>query len=164
MSQNSKFLLPNSLFTCQRTRGACPRRGVSVSGEAGTYPALFGLSTTFFQLPKVFFGAPRRAFLPGAEARTYLDSLSLSTTFFVFFFKKLFRPASLRLSGFARLRETFRPAAARTGYAPLSPRCQRLLRVFFVFFSFPFVSAMFSVPLRAKEKYRSSLLLRSVAS
>ena len=91
MSQNSKFLLPNSLFTCQRTRGTCPRRGVSVSGEAGTYPALFGLSTTFFNFRKFFFGAPRRAFLPGAEARTYLDSLSLSTTFFVFF-QKTFSP------------------------------------------------------------------------
>ena len=98
MSQNSKFLLPNSLFTCQRTRGACPRRGVSVSGEAGTYPALFGLSTTFFNFRK-FFGAPRRAFLPGAEARTYLDSLSLSTTFFVFFSKNFFAPPREPLYG-----------------------------------------------------------------
>lgn len=145
MSQNSKFLIPNSLFTCQRTRGFCPRHGVSVSGEAGTYPALFSLSTTFFQVPKVFFGATRGAFLPGAEARTYLDSLSLSTTFFVFFFKKPFRPASLNPSGLARLRETFRPAAARTGYAPLGPPCQRLFRFFFAFFSFPFVLTVISV-------------------
>ena len=92
MSQNSKFLIPNSLFTCQRTRGVCPRRGVSVSGEAGTYPALFSLSTTFFKFRKFFSERPEELFPPGAEARTYLDSLSLSTTFFVFFSKNLFAP------------------------------------------------------------------------
>ena len=163
MSQNSKFLLPNSLFTCQRTRGTCPRRGVSVSGEAGTYPALFGLSTTFFNFRKFFSERPGELFSP-AQKRELISTPFRCQQPFRLFFKKLFRPASLRLSGFARLRETFRPAAARTGYAPLSPRCQRLLRFFFVFFSFPFVSTMFSVPLRAKEKNRSSLLPRSAAS
>ena len=144
MSQNSKFLLPNSLFTCQRTRGTCPRRGVSVSGEAGTYPALFGLSTTFFQLPKVFFRSAPESFSPRRRSENLSRLPFAVNNLFVFFFKKLFRPASLRLSGFARLRETFRPAAARTGYAPLSPRCQRLLRFFCVFFSFPFVFPVFS--------------------
>ena len=134
MSQNSKFLLPNSLFTCQRTRGTCPRRGVSVSGEAGTYPALFGLSTTFFSTSESFFSErPGELFSP-AQKRELIPTPSRCQPLSSAFFKKLFRPASLRLSGFARLRETFRPAAARTGYAPLSPRCQRLLRFFFVFF------------------------------
>ena len=143
MSQNSKFLLPNSLFTCQRTRGACPRRGVFVSGEAGTYPALFGLSTTFFNFRKFFSERPGELFSP-AKKRELISTPFRCQQPFRLFFKKLFRPASLRLSGFARLRETFRPAAARTGYAPLSPRCQRLLRFFFVFFSFPFVFPVFS--------------------
>ena len=143
MSQNSKFLLPNSLFTCQRTRGACPRRGVSVSGEAGTYPALFGLSTTFFNFRKFFRSAPE-SFSPQRRSENLSRLPFVVNNLFRLFFKKLFRPASLRLSGFARLRETFRPAAARTGYAPLSPRCQRLLRFFCVFFSSPFVFPVFS--------------------
>ena len=134
MSQNSKFLLPNSLFTCQRTRGACLSRCVSVSGEAGTYPALFGLSTTFFNFRKFFSERPGELFSP-AQKRELISTPFRCQQPFCLFFKKLFRPASLNPSGLAQLRETFRPAAARTGYAPLSPRCQRLLRVFFVFFS-----------------------------
>ena len=79
-----KVHVPNSLFTCQRTRGICPcRQGVSLSGEAGTYSRRFGLSTTFFRSPKVFFrSAPPFGFPSGgAEAGIYSASLSLSTVF-----------------------------------------------------------------------------------
>ena len=58
-----KVHVPNSLFTCQRTRGICPcRRGVFLSGEAGTYSRRFGLSTTFFRSPKVFSERPALRF------------------------------------------------------------------------------------------------------
>ena len=87
MGYNSKFLIPNSLFTCQRTRGRCLSRCVSVSGEAGTYPARSSLSTTFFSNPEVFFRSAPRGFLPGVEAGTYPDPFSLSTAFFCFFQK-----------------------------------------------------------------------------
>ena len=145
MSQNSKFLIPNSLFTCQRTRGVCPRRGVSVSGEAGTYPALFSLSTTFFSSSESFFRSGPRSFSPRRRSENLSRLPFAVNNFFRLFFKKLFRPASLNPSGLARLRETFRPAAARTGYAPLGPPCQRLFRFFFAFFSFPFVLTVISV-------------------
>ena len=136
MSKNQRLLPPPRRFRQRRS---------------GNLPRSVRLVNNFFQFPKVFFGATRGAFLPGAEARTYLDSLSLSTTFFVFFFKKPFRPASLNPSGLARLRKTFRPAAARTGYAPLGPPCQRLFRIFFAFFSFTFVLTVISLWLRKKR-------------
>ena len=68
MSQNSKFVFPIRSSLVKEPEAYRPRRGVSVSGEAGTYPALSSLSTTFFRIPKVFFGAAGRGFLPGAEA------------------------------------------------------------------------------------------------
>ena len=91
MSQNSKFLLPNSLFTCQRTRGACPRRGVSVSGEAGTYPALFGLSTTFFNFRKFFSERPGELFSP-AQKRELISTPFRCQQPFSSFFQKTFSP------------------------------------------------------------------------
>ncbi|WP_279055647.1 hypothetical protein, partial [Bilophila wadsworthia] len=75
-------------------------------------------------------------FLPGAEAGTYPDPFSLSTAFFCFF-QKTFSPRRARPLGPARLSETFRPAAARTVYAPPRRLCQRLFIFFLIFFFTP---------------------------
>ena len=135
MSQNSKFLLPNSLFTCQRTRGACPPPRRFRQRRSGNLPRSVRLVNNFFFNFRKFFRSAPESFSPRRRSENLSRLPFAVNNLFRLFFKKLFRPALLRLSGFARLRETFRPAAARTGYAPLSPRCQRLLRFFFVFFS-----------------------------
>ena len=85
----------------------------------------------FFE-PRSFFRSAPRGFLPGAEAGTYPDPFSLSTAFFCFF-QKTFSPRRARPLGPARLSETFRPAAARTGYAPPRRLCQRLFIFFLIF-------------------------------
>ena len=92
MSQNSKFLIPNSLFTCQRTRGFCPRHGVSVSGEAGTYPALFSLSTTFFKFRKFFSERPEELFSPAQKREFISTPFRCQQLFSSFFSKNLFAP------------------------------------------------------------------------
>ncbi|MDU4376183.1 MAG: hypothetical protein E7I62_11325, partial [Bilophila wadsworthia] len=74
--------------------------------------------------------------LPGAEAGTYPDPFSLSTAFFCFF-QKTSSPRRTRPLGPARLSETFRPAAARTVYAPPRRLCQRLFIFFLIFFFTP---------------------------
>ena len=117
-----KVHVPNSLFTCQRTRGICPcRRGVSLSGEAGTYSRRFGLSTTFFRSPKVFFrSAPPFGFPSGgAEAGIYSASLSLSTVFFnpSGFFSN---PAASPSATLRQLEASFYPAPSRAA-------CQQLI-------------------------------------
>ena len=96
------------------------------------YHTVKSLSTTFFSNPEVFFRSAPRGFLPGAEAGTYPDPLSLSTAFFCFF-QKTSSPRRTRPLGPARLSETFRPAAARTGYAPPRRLCQRLFIFFLIF-------------------------------
>ena len=48
-------------------------------------------------------------------------------------FLLLFSPRRARPPGPARLSETFRPAAARTGYAPPRRLCQRLFIFFLIF-------------------------------
>ena len=90
----------------------------------------------FFSNPEVFFRSAPRGFFPGAEAGTYPDPLSLSTAFFCFF-QKTSSPRRTRPLGPARLSETFRPAAARTGYAPPRRLCQRLFIFFLIFFFTP---------------------------
>ena len=96
------------------------------------YHTVKSLSTTFFSNPEVFFRSAPRGFLPGAEAGTYPDPLSLSTAFFCFF-QKTSSPRRTRPLGPARLSETFRPAAAKTGYAPPRRLCQRLFIFFLIF-------------------------------
>ena len=86
----------------------------------------------FFRTPKFFFRSTPRGFLPGAEAGTYPDPFSLSTAFFCFF-QKTSSPRRTRPLGPARLSETFRPAAARTVYAPPRRLCQRLFIFFLIF-------------------------------
>ena len=97
--------------------------------RSGNLPRSVQLVNNFFSNPEVFFRSAPRGFLPGAEAGTYPDPLSLSTAFFCFF-QKTFSPRRARPLGPARLSKTFRPAAARTGYAPPRRLCQRL----FIFF------------------------------
>ena len=137
MSKNQRRLPPAA---------ACP------SAAKRELTPLCSACQQLFSTSESFFRSAPESFSPRRRSENLSRLPFAVNNLFRLFFKKLFRPALLRLSGFARLCETFRPAAARTGYAPLRPRCQRLLRVFFVFFSFPFVSTMFSVPLRAKEK------------
>ena len=60
MSQNSKFVFPIRSSLVKEPEAYRPRRGVSVSGEAGTYPALSSLSTTFFASRKFFSGRQER--------------------------------------------------------------------------------------------------------
>ena len=86
----------------------------------------------FFRTPKFFFRSAPRGFLPGAEAGIYPDPFSLSTAFFCFF-QKTCSPRRARPLGPARLSETFRPAAARTVYAPPRRLCQRLFIFFLIF-------------------------------
>ena len=98
------------------------------------YHTVKSLSTTFFFKPRSFFRSAPRGFLPGAEAGTYPDPFSLSTAFFCFF-QKTSSPRRTRPLGPARLSETFRPAAARTVYAPPRRLCQRLFIFFLIFFA-----------------------------
>ena len=137
MSKNQRRLPPPLRFR-QRRSGNLPR---SVS-----------LVNNFFSEPRSFFSGRAAGFLPGAEAETYPGFFSLSTAFFCFF-QKTFSPRRARPLGPARLSETFRPAAARTGYAPPRLPCQRLFIFFLIFLpsSFRFYR-VFALVRRKKEK------------
>ena len=54
MGQNSKFLIPNSLFTCQRTRGACLRRAFPSAAKRELTPLGLACQQLFFRTPKFF--------------------------------------------------------------------------------------------------------------
>ena len=100
--------------------------------RSGNLPRPVQLVNNFFSNPEVFFRSAPRGFLPGAEAGTYPDPFSLSTAFFCFF-QKTSSPRRTRPLGPARLSETFRPAAAKTVYAPPRRLCQRLFIFFLIF-------------------------------
>ena len=153
MSQNSKFVFPIRSSLVKEPEAYRPRRGVSVSGEAGTYPALSSLSTTFFRIPKVFFGPPREAFSPAQKRESNRAPFRCQHLFF--------KKPAVSCSALRRrpASETFRPAAARTGYAPLCPPCQRLFRTFFVFFSRHCFSSLFSQNYHRSRKNSSVLRL-----
>ncbi|WP_337639586.1 hypothetical protein, partial [Bilophila wadsworthia] len=93
------------------------------------------LVNNFFSNPEVFFGARREDFSP-AQKRELIPTPSRCQPLSSAFFKKLVRPA-VPASRPARLSETFRPAAARTGYAPPRRLCQRLFIFFLIFFFTP---------------------------
>uniref|UniRef100_UPI003A83DBF3 hypothetical protein n=1 Tax=Bilophila wadsworthia TaxID=35833 RepID=UPI003A83DBF3 len=100
--------------------------------RSGNLPRSVQLVNNFFSNPEVFFRSAPRGFLPGAEAGTYPDPFALSTAFFCFF-QKTCSPRRARPLGPARLSETFRPAAAKTVYAPPRRLCQRLFIFFLIF-------------------------------
>ena len=89
MSQNSKFVFPIRSSLVKEPEAHRPRRGVSVSGEAGTYPALSSLSTTFFASRKFFSG--RREKL--SPRRRSGNLTALPSVVNIFFSKNLPRPA-----------------------------------------------------------------------
>ena len=91
MSQNSKYLFPTRSSLVKEPEAVASAASVSVSGEAGTYPARSSLSTTFFQTPKFFFEALPEDFSP-AQKRELIPTPSRCQQLFSVFFKKLFTP------------------------------------------------------------------------
>ena len=129
--------------------------------RSGNLPRSVQLVNNFFFEPRSFFRSAPRGFLPGAEAGTYPHTLSLSTAFFCFF-QKTFSPRRARPPGPARLSETFRPAAARTGYAPPRRLCQRLFIFFLIFLPRdPRFYRVFA-PVRAPKNYYLEIPLKSI--
>ena len=136
MSQNSKYLFPTRSSLVKEPEAVASAASVSISGEAGTYPARSSLSTTFFSNPEVFFSRRSLRISPRRRSGNLSRHLLAVNNFFRFFSKN-FLPRRARPPGPARLNGTLCPAAARTGYAPLRDSCQRLFIFFLIFFSTP---------------------------
>ena len=134
MGYNSKFLIPNSLFTCQRTRGRCLSRCVSVSGEAGTYPARSSLSTTFFPNPEVFFSERAARISPRRRSGELIPTPSRCQPLSSAFFKK---PLPCYHSDDTTTAGCFQHAAEAFAYPAPDPA---LCQPFFEFFSKTFSS------------------------
>lgn len=108
-----------------------PRRFPSAAKRELTPPGP-ACQQLFFQTPKFFFEARPEDFSP-AQKRELIPTPSRCQQLFSVFSKN-FLPRRARPPGPARLNETLCPAAARTGYAPLRPSCQRLFIFFLIFF------------------------------
>ena len=89
----------------------------------------------FFQTPK-FFSERAARISPRRRSGNLSRPLLAVNRFLLLFSKNLFAPPSRPL-GPARLSETFRPAAAKTVYAPPRRLCQRLFIFFLIFFFTP---------------------------
>ena len=85
----------------------------------------------FFE-PRSFFSERAARISPRRRSGNLSRPLLAVNRFLLLFSKNLFAPPSRPL-GPARLSETFRPAAARTGYAPPRRLCQRLFIFFLIF-------------------------------
>ena len=89
----------------------------------------------FFE-PRSFFSERAARISPRRRSGNLSRPLRAVNRFLLLFSKNLFAPPSRPL-GPARLSETFRPAAARTVYAPPRRLCQRLFIFFLIFFAPP---------------------------
>ena len=85
----------------------------------------------FFRTPKIFSERAARV-SPRRRSGNLSRPLLAVNCFLLLFSKNLFAPPSRPL-GPARLSETFRPAAAKTVYAPPRRLCQRLFIFFLIF-------------------------------
>ena len=100
------------------------------------YHTAKSLSTTFFFEPRSFFSERAARISPRRRSGNLSRPLRAVNRFLLLFSKNLFAPPSRPL-GPARLSETFRPAAAKTVYAPPRRLCQRLFIFFLIFFFTP---------------------------
>ena len=91
MGQNSKFLIPNSLFTCQRTRGACLRRAFPSAAKRELTPLGLACQQLFFE-PRSFF-SERAARVSPRRRSGNLSPPRLAVNRFLLLFSKNFRPA-----------------------------------------------------------------------
>lgn len=143
MSQNSKFVFPIRSSLVKEPEAHRPRRVRFRQRRSGNLPRSLKLVNNFFSNPETFFRAAG-LFVPAQKRESNRPRCRCQ----LLFFKK---PAAPR-SAFRRrpASETFRPAAARTGYAPLGLTCQRLF-IFFCIFSgesvnFSFLSVNYPLP------------------
>ena len=100
--------------------------------RSGNLPRPVQLVNNFFSNPEVFFSERAARISPRRRSGNLSRPLLAVNRFLLLFSKNLFAPPSRPL-GPARLSETFRPAAARTGYAPPRRLCQRLFIFFLIF-------------------------------
>ena len=100
--------------------------------RSGNLPRSVQLVNNFFFEPRSFFSERAARISPRRRSGNLPPYLLAVNRFLLLFSKNLFAPPSRPL-GPARLSETFRPAAARTGYAPPRRLCQRLFIFFLIF-------------------------------
>ena len=130
--------------------------------RSGNLPRPVQLVNNFFFEPRSFFSERAARISPRRRSGNLSRPLLAVNRFLLLFSKNLFAPPSRPL-GPARLSETFRPAAARTVYAPPRRLCQRLFIFFLIFFAprLP-VSTVFSLRLEHQKIVTLKFPLKSI--
>lgn len=125
--------------------------------RSGNLPRPVQLVNNFFFEPRSFFSERAARISPRRRSGNLSRPLLAVNRFLLLFSKNLFAPPSRPL-GPARLSETFRPAAARTVYAPPRRLCQRLFIFFLIFL--PHDPRFYRVFAPVRIQFFSNTLLR----
>jgi len=130
MSQNSKFVFPiRSSLVKEPEAFTPPPRPFPSAAKRELTPLSQACQQLFFE-PENFFPGRRAMIFTPAQKRE--SSLARCRCQLLFFKKPAVPRSALRRRPAS---ETCCPAAAKTGYAPLSLTCQRLFIFFSLFFS-----------------------------